>query len=112
MGGGRSPSHFDWENNMARFLVSLNTGVVLPFCEAALKSPGVRETTSEESAAYEASVKANVKVEPMDVTPVPAEPLIEVAEPEVEVEAVSVVTQDISEGEPDVEAVLGALETD
>lgn len=97
---------------MSRFLVSLNTGVVLPFCEAALKSPGVRELSPEEATAYLASVKRKT-VAPLDVTPVAVEPLFEVApEPEVEVEAVTVMTQDISEGEPDVEAVLGALEVD
>lgn len=96
---------------MARYLVSLNTGVVLPFNENALKSPGVREVTPAEAAAYEASVKAK-KVAPMDMTPEPVEPLIEVPEPEPVVEAVAVVTQDITEGEPDVEAVLGALEAD
>lgn len=94
---------------MARFLVSLNTGVVLPFCEAALKSPGVRELSSEEAAAYLASVEQK-KVEPMDLTPTPAEPLIDVPAPEPE--KVEVVTQDFADGEPDVEAVLGALEVD
>lgn len=98
---------------MGSYLVSLKTGVVLPYCAASLKSPGVRELTSEEAAAYEASVQERA-VTPMDVTPEPAEPLIDVPalEPEVEVEAVTVVTQDFADGEPDVEAVLGALEVD
>ena len=97
---------------MARFLVSTNTGVVLPYNEAALKSPGVRLLSSDEEAAYLASIKSKEKIEPMDLTPEPAEPLIEVPAPVVEVAPVSVVTQDIEDGEPDVEAVLGALEVD
>lgn len=99
---------------MGRYLVSLNTGVVLPYIEASLKSPGVRELTPEEAATYEASLKAKQKTEPMDMTPEAAAPLIEVPdpEPEVEVEAVTVVTQDFADGEPEVEAVLGALEVD
>lgn len=94
---------------MARFLVSLNTGVVLPWCEASLKSPGVRELSSEEAAAYLASVEQK-KVEPMDLTPEPAEPIIDVPPPKPE--KVEVVTQDFSEGEPDIDEVLGALEVD
>ena len=96
---------------MARYLVSLNTGVVLPYNEAALKSPGVRETTSEESAAYEAAV-ATRSVKPIDVVPPPAEPLIDTPKPEPVVKEVEVVTQDFAEGEPDIDAVLGALEAD
>lgn len=97
-------------NSMARYLVSLNTGVVLPYIEASLKSPGVRELTSEEAATYEASVKSRT-VKLMDITPVAqaaAAPILNVA-PASKPVSVEVVTQDFADGEPDVEAVLGAL---
>lgn len=107
--GSFSPPSFDWEKNMARYLVSLNTGVVLPYVPATMKSPGARELTAEEAATYEESVKKKT-VAPIDVTPPAAEPKLVVSEPEPVV--AEVVTQDFSEGEPDVEAVLGALEVD
>jgi ATP-dependent RNA circularization protein (DNA/RNA ligase family) len=91
-----------------RLLKSLNTGVVLPFSEAALLTPNVREMTQNEVNEYLASIgKA------------PSAPVVEVVE-EVEepeetvtnVEMGVTVTQDFSEGEPDVSEVLKALETE
>jgi hypothetical protein len=98
---------------MGRYLVSLNTGVVLPYSEAALKSPGVRMLSADEAAQYEDGLKTKKKFEPMDVTSQSAAPLL-TPEPEPKPEPVvaEVVTQDISEGEPDIDAVLGALEAD
>lgn len=96
---------------MARYLVSLTTGVVLPYVPAALKSPNVRELSADEAAQYEDGLKTKKKFEPMDVAPQAAAPLL-TPEPEPEPVVAEVVTQDISEGEPDIDAVLGALEAD
>jgi len=93
---------------MARYLKSLNTGVVLPYVEAALLSPGVREMTAEECAEYEASIGK---------TPQPAKAAKKKkrkkpAEEKAEVAKGKTVTRDISEGEPDAAEVLEALKVD
>jgi hypothetical protein len=88
---------------MARYLKSLNTGVVLPYVEAALLSPGVREMTAEECAEYDASLGKKSSTAPAAKKKVRKKK---------QAAKTGVATQDISEGEPSAEEVLKALEDD
>jgi hypothetical protein len=96
---------------MARYLKSLVTGVVLPYNTATLKSADVRQMSASECVEYEESmglVSAPVVEEPVVEEPVVEEPVVE--EPVIEEPVVEI--QDHSEGEPEIEAVLGALEAE
>jgi hypothetical protein len=88
----------------ARYLKSLETGVVLPYVQAALLSPGVREMSAEECEEYEASIGKTPVVKKA--------PKKKAAKVETAVAKGEVVTKDISEGEPTADEVLKALETD
>ena len=90
---------------MARYLKSLSTGVILPYVAASLKSPGVREATSEEATEYEASLG-------IVNTAKPASKPKAKAKVSKKTRKKKVVTQDISEGEPDPDEVLAALKVD
>lgn len=91
---------------MARYLKSLETGVVLPYVQAALLSPGVREMSPEECAEYEASLGKTPKPQQVQKKKrkQPAE--------KVKVAKGATVTRDISEGEPSAADVLEALKVD
>ena len=88
----------------ARYLKSLSTGVVLPYVEAALLSPGVREMTADECAEYEASIGKKPAAQPVRKKKAP--------KPAAEPVKGEVTTRDISEGEPSAEEVLKAIESD
>lgn len=96
---------------MARYLKSLNTGVVLPYVQAALLSPGVREMTAEECAEYEASIGKAPQPAQAAKKKKRKKPAEEKAE-KTQVAKGKTVTRDISEGEPDAAAVLEALKVD
>lgn len=89
---------------MAQYLKSLATGVVLPYVEASLKSADVRKMSAEECAEYEASMSKPVVQE---AVPEP-EPVFEEPAAAVEVEVEDYTPED----DPQVQEVLGALETD
>lgn len=93
---------------MAKYLKSA-TGAVLSYNATLAKCVGVKEMTSDECAAHEASVRPQVKVtEPVAVV----SDVVEVAvEPVVVVES-EVAISDFEDGEPDVAEVLQALEVD
>lgn len=90
-----------------RLLKSLTTGVVLPYNPAALKSANVREMTAQEVAEYMGTLDQKAEAPQPVAEP---EPVFE--EPAPEIETGVVVTQDYSEGEPDADEVLKALEVD
>lgn len=92
----------------ARYLKSLSTGVVLPYVEATLLNAKVREMTPAECEEYEASIGVSNSPPPAPEPVAEPEP---VAAPAA-VEKGVTVTRDISEGEPDVDAVIAALEVD
>lgn len=96
-----------------RYLKSTTTGVVLPFNETTLRvSPHVIELSAHEAMEYEK--KMGVRSEdaaPPPVAPAP-EPIKEAAPETVKVAKGVVASQDISDGEPDVQEVLSALEVE
>lgn len=81
-----------------KYLISLTTGVVLPFCHAALKSSAIREATAEEAANYEATLKKPVKA--------PKAKAKRKAKPKARE---GVVTQDFKDGEPNADEIFEAL---
>jgi hypothetical protein len=98
-----------------KYLKSLITGVVLPYVEASLLSKNVRVMTPEECAEYEASLPGGVKTPAAAPEPTPAPEPVAVAAietPPTEVKKGVTVTRDISEGEPNVDEVIAALEVD
>ena len=102
---------------MAKYLRSTSTGVVLPYNAKLAMRPNVVALTDEEAAEYLAGVKNPTAVVPTpEPTPEP-EPVPEpVPEPEAEApvfeQALDVAVSDISDGEPNAEELLAALEID
>lgn len=104
---------------MARYLKSLQTGVVLPYSEALAKSADVAAMTAAECAEYEASMGVTPSVVVQDSAPVVEEPApveevpVPVAE-EPEFEEVVFESPAIKEDEtpPEVDEVIAALDTE
>ena len=103
---------------MARYLKSLQTGVVLPYSEALAKSADVAAMTAAECAEYEASMGVTPSVV-QDSAPVVEEPApveeapVQLAE-EPEFEEVVFESPAIEEDEtpPEVDEVIAALDTE
>lgn len=95
---------------MAKYLRSTTTSVVLPFNAKLAKRPNIEVMTPAECSEYEAGMKT-----PVSKVPAPApEPTPEpTPEPKPVFEAIpEVAVQDVSEGEPDAEDILAALDAD
>lgn len=98
---------------MARYLKSLQTGVVLPYSEALAKSADVAPMTAAECAEYEVSMGVTPSIETVEEpAPVVEEPAPVVEEPEFEEVVFESPAIEEEETPPEVDEVIAALDTE